>query len=112
MKASIVWWNLAESQQTIESLRNYLDDEGVRPWHSVRGLYLKFWISDLENNRWGAVSLWQSDDVIHQPLPPNRALQLIGYPPTQRILFDIEAVVEGVHGQRILVESKLTSRKP
>lgn len=92
-------------------MRNYLSDEGVRPWHSVHGLYLKFWISDPENNWWGAVSLWESDDVLHQPLPPNRALQLIGYPPTQRILFDIEAVAEGVHGQRILVEGGLTSRK-
>jgi hypothetical protein len=104
MKASIVWWDLSGSQQTIESLRNYLSDEGVQPWCSVRGLCLKFWISDPENNRWGAVSLWEHDDVVRQPLPPNRAFELIGYLPTQRISFDIEAAVEGVHGRRIITE--------
>ncbi len=111
MKASIVWWDLAESQQTIESLRNYLSDEGVRPWRSVRGLCLKFWISDPESNRWGAVSLWEHDDAVQQPLPPNRAFELIGYPPTQRISFDIEAVVEGVHGQLAIAECGLIFHK-
>lgn len=107
MKVSIQWWDLAGSRQTIESLRNYLRDEGVQPWRSVHGLCLKFWISDPENNRWGAVSVWESADSIHQPLPPNRASELIGYPPAARISFDIEATVEGVHEQNMVNGSGL-----
>jgi hypothetical protein len=96
MKAAIAWWDLAGSDQTIDSLREYLRDEGVQPWAAVRGLRLKFWISDRAGNRWGAVMLWESADGHDQPLPPHRAAELIGYPPTERVRFDVEATVEGV----------------
>lgn len=97
MKAVISWWDLSESEQTIDSLREFLRDEGVRPWSTVAGLCLKFWIADREHNRWGAVMLWESPDYGKQPLPPHRAAELIGYPASQRIVFDVEATVEGVH---------------
>jgi hypothetical protein len=99
MKATIAWWDLTDSEQTIDSLREYLRDEGVRPWASVRGLRLKFWISDREGNRWGAVMLWESADAGTQVLPPHRATELIGYPPTERVRFDVEATIEGVHSE-------------
>jgi hypothetical protein len=95
MKVTIAWWNLAESEQTIESLRAYLHDEGVAPWDNVEGLCLKLWIADPEHDRWGAIMVWESDDSDQQPLPPNKAADLIGYPPTQRAAFEIEATAQG-----------------
>lgn len=102
MKIAISWWDLNDSEQTIESLRTYLRDEGVEPWRDVHGLRLKLWVADQEHNRWGAVVLWESADAAKQQLPPNRAAELIGYPPTERISFDLEATVEGVCLQQAL----------
>lgn len=97
MRATIAWWDLSRSEQTIDTLREYLRDEGVRPWEAVRGLRLKFWVADREGNRWGAVMLWESDGPGDQQLPPHKAAELIGYGPTERVRFDVEATVEGVH---------------
>ncbi|MFJ8186989.1 hypothetical protein [Streptomyces sp. NPDC096105] len=97
MKATISWWDLTGSGQTIDSLREYLRDEGVEPWTEVHGMRLKFWISDRETNRWGAVMLWDSEADLKAPMPPNRATELIGYPPAVRMLSDVEALVEGIH---------------
>ena len=94
MKATISWWDLTRSDQTIDSLRDYLRDEGVEPWTEVRGMRLKFWISDRATNRWGAVMLWDTDADLTAPMPPNRATELIGYPPTVRMLSDVEACGE------------------
>lgn len=102
MKATISWWDLTGSGQTIDSLRVYLRDEGVDPWTEIHGLRLKFWISDRETNRWGAVMLWDSDADLTAPMPPNRATELIGYPPTVRMMSDVEAIVEGVHSGRLV----------
>jgi hypothetical protein len=96
MKATVAWWDLTHSAQTIDSLREYLRAEGVRPWASVPGLRLKFWVADRAGNRWGAVMLWDTDDVDPRSLPPHRAAELIGYPPTERVRFDVEATVTGV----------------
>ena len=63
----------------------------------MHGMRLKFWISDRETNRWGAVMLWDATADLTAPMPPNRAAELIGYPPTVRILTDVEAIVEGIH---------------
>jgi hypothetical protein len=116
MKATIAWWDLTDSEQTIDSLREYLRGEAVQPWSSVRGLRLKFWISDRVGNRWGAVMLWESDDIDDQPLPPHRAAELIGYPPTERVRFDIEATIEGffsdpeLSGRGLALEGGRTAR--
>ncbi|MEU0369309.1 hypothetical protein ABZ070_03435 [Streptomyces sp. NPDC006283] len=100
MKATISWWDLSGSDQTIDSLRVYLRDEGVEPWAQIHGLRLKFWISDRQTNRWGAVMLWESTADPTAPMPPNRATELIGYPPTHRMTTAVEAIVEGVHSGR------------
>lgn len=91
MRAVIVWWDLTGSAQTIESLRDFLRDEAVDRFSQVPGLRLKFWISDAATNRWGAVLLWESAEAAI----PQRAAELIGYPPTERHAFDVEATVEG-----------------
>lgn len=94
MRTVIVWWDLSESAQTIESLRTYLVDESVAAFAEVPGLRLKTWIADPETNRWGAILLWESGEAAAQPLP-SRAAELIGYPPTRSHAFDVEATVEG-----------------
>lgn len=93
MKVIVSWWDLSGSRQTIDSLQAYLRDEAVPVWAEVEGLRLKLWVSDRDGNRWGAVMVWESE--VGQPLPPHRAAELIGYPPTQRLQFDVEASVEG-----------------
>ncbi|GII90040.1 hypothetical protein [Sinosporangium siamense] len=102
MKATISWWDLSGSDQTIDSLRAHLREEGVAPWSRIHGLRLKFWISDRLSNRWGAVMLWESTADPTVPMPPNRATELIGYPPTHRMATDVEAIVEGVHSGQLV----------
>lgn len=102
MKVTIAWWSLDRSGQTIDSLREYLRDEGVQPWSAVEGLRLKLWIADREANRWGALMVWESAEAARAPLPPNRAADLIGYPPTHRASFDVEATAEGRHAEHQL----------
>ncbi|MFI9051744.1 hypothetical protein [Streptomyces sp. NPDC053427] len=101
MHVVIAWWDLAESSQTIDSLRTYLRDESVTAFTDVPGLRLKTWISDRAANRWGAVLLWESREAAAQPLP-GRAPELIGYPPAARFAFDVEATVEGRYTQEAL----------
>ncbi|WEH36695.1 hypothetical protein PZB75_27095 [Streptomyces sp. AM 4-1-1] len=96
MLAVIVWWNLEESGQTIESLREFLRAEAVDRFSHVTGLRLKFWISDQDTNRWGAVLLWESVEAAAAPIP-GRAAELIGYPPSHHFSFTIEATTEGIY---------------
>lgn len=100
MRVDIAWWDLDQSAATVESLREHLRDGTAEQWSAVPGLRLKFWMADGERNRWGAVMLWETG----RPgvLPPNRAAELIGSPPTHRLSFDIEAVVEGAYTQAAL----------
>ncbi|WP_077801961.1 hypothetical protein [Streptomyces sp. JHA26] len=102
MRAMVAWWDLTESDQTIGSLRSFLRDEAVEAWSEQHGLVLKLWIADDENNRWGAILLWESAEAAAPP-HPRSAAELIGYPPTHRTWFDIEATVEGCHGIPSLV---------
>ncbi|MFD5751129.1 hypothetical protein [Streptomyces sp. NPDC127033] len=102
MKAMIAWWDLTGSDRTIASLRAFLTDEAVNAWSEQDGLVLKLWIADDENNRWGAVLLWESEEAAAPP-HPRSAAELIGFPPTHRTWFDIEAVVEGRHSVPSLI---------
>ena len=91
-----VWWDLTESEQTIETLRAYLRDESVDAFSHVRGLLLKIWIADPDTDRWGAVLMWDSTHSAGQPLP-SRATDLIGYPPTHTHAYEVEATCQGPH---------------
>ncbi|MFF5114096.1 hypothetical protein [Streptosporangium sp. NPDC000509] len=95
MQAVVVWWDLRESDQTVDSLRAFLRDEAVDRFAGIPGLRLKFWISDRSSDRWGAVLLWESAEAAAVPLPA-RAAELIGFPPVQRSVFDVEATTEGI----------------
>ncbi|OLB74686.1 MAG: hypothetical protein AUI14_22860 [Actinobacteria bacterium 13_2_20CM_2_71_6] len=96
MRVDVVWWDLTGSAQTIDSLSDDLRDGGTEPWRDVPGLCLKVWLADRQNNRWGALMLWEPDRPADRPLPANRAAELIGYPPTHRTRFDAAAMVEGI----------------
>ncbi|MEV7389977.1 hypothetical protein [Streptomyces sp. NPDC091215] len=95
MWVDIAWWDLDGTPQTVDSLREHLRDGAVDAWRDVPGLRLKLWMADRQHNRWGAVMLWEADRPAE--LPPNRAAQLIGRPPTHRTRFEVEATVEGAH---------------
>lgn len=94
MHVVVMTWDLSRSKQTIDSLREYLREESVDTHAAVSGLRLKVWISDPDANRWGAIYLWESREAASHPVP-SRASQLIGYPPSRREEFDVEATVEG-----------------
>ena len=67
MRTVIVWWDLSDSVQTIESLRTYLLDESVTAFAEVPGLRFKMWIADPQTNRWGAVLPWESAEAATEP---------------------------------------------
>ncbi|MEY9211727.1 hypothetical protein NI17_009035 [Thermobifida halotolerans] len=96
MRIDIAWWDLDASAQTIDTLRGHLADAAA-VWGDVPGLRLKLWMADRDRNRWGAVMVWEESRPHDSALPPNRAAELIGYPPTHRSRFEVEAAVEGLH---------------
>ena len=96
MTVTIVWWDLTDSDATIEALEQDMRNS-IDAWHDVEGLRVKLWIADRENSRWGAVMWWDPDVPPEPPLPPNRAAELIGRPPTHRTQFDVVATAEGKH---------------
>lgn len=96
MTVTIVWWDLTDAEVPIETLEHDLQTS-LDAWDDVEGLRVKLWIADRENNRWGAVMWWDTDVPPGRPLPPNRAAELIGRPPTQRTEFDVIATAGGRH---------------
>jgi hypothetical protein len=101
--ASIILWDLSRSEQTVASLRTYLRDYAVDAYSRVDGLRLKLWISSTgpeggpEGETWGAIYLWDDwRSAYGRPPGVSRVVELIGYAPTRREYFSIEAAVEGV----------------
>jgi hypothetical protein len=88
----LVLWNLADSDTTIEQLRDYLRDEAVAAFEEVPGILFKGWIADENTERWGAVYVFESAAAAEQPLP-SRVRELIGKEPEIAELFDLEASV-------------------
>lgn len=97
MRVVVAWWDLAGSHATIDALRTYLWEEAIDAWSQVEGLALKLWVADRERDRWGAVMVWESDRAGRTGLPAHRAAELIGYGPTSRTEFTVEATVAGSH---------------
>jgi hypothetical protein len=96
---SIVLWNLSHSEQTVASLRAYLRDYAVDAYSQAPGLRQKVWISSTgpDGETWGAVYLWDNKEAAYgRPPIPSRVVELIGYLPTSRQYFGVEAATEGV----------------
>lgn len=95
---SIVRWDLSRSEQTVASLRAYLRDYAVEAYSRVEGLRLKLWISSTgpEGETWGAVYLWDDwQRAYGRPPGVSKVVELIGYAPTWREYFSVEAATEG-----------------
>ncbi|MFI5931965.1 hypothetical protein [Actinoplanes sp. NPDC051494] len=96
---SIILWDLSRSGQTVASLRAYLRDSAVDAYAQVPGLRQKTWISSTgpEGETWGAVYLWDNAQALYgRPPAASQVGRLIGYMPTSRQYFGVEATVEGV----------------
>lgn len=98
MYATIVLWDLSASEQTVESLRSYLRDYAVEAYGRVDGLRQKTWVASTgpEGEVWGAIYLWETRDLAYgRPPGVSRVVELIGFRPTQRLYFSVEAGVDG-----------------
>lgn len=96
---SIILWDLSQSEQTVTSLRKHLRDYAVDAYSRIPGLRQKVWISSTgpEGELWGAVYLWDNEESAYgRPPAVSRVGELIGYRPTRREYFSVEAAVEGV----------------
>jgi hypothetical protein len=98
MYCSLILWNLSQSARTVASLRDYLRDYAVEAYAQVPGLRQKVWVSSTgpEGEMWGAVYLWDdAEQAYGRPPGVSRVVELIGYAPTQRTYFSVEATVGG-----------------
>ena len=95
MYVAIVTWDLSRSSQTVESLRDYLDDYAVDAFTGLAGMRVKLWFSNAARQVWGAVYVWESLAAADPTRLPSRAVELIGYPPTAVSVFALEAVAAG-----------------
>jgi hypothetical protein len=98
---SIILWDLSHSEQTVASLRAYLRDYAVDAYSHVPGLRQKIWISSTgpDGEIWGAVYLWDDKEAVYgRPPIASRVVELIGYLPTSRQYFGVEAATEGLSG--------------
>ncbi|WP_433347494.1 hypothetical protein [Micromonospora sp. CA-111912] len=96
---SIIMWDLSHSEQTVASLRAYLRDYAVDAYSQVPGLRQKVWISSTgpDGETWGAVYLWDNKEAAYGAPPvASRVGELIGYLPTSRQYFGVEAAAEGL----------------
>lgn len=96
--ATIVLWDLSGSEQTVAGLRAYLRDYAVDAYSTVSGLRQKLWISSTgpTGEMWGAIYLWDDWRLAYgRPPGVSRVVELIGYPPTRREYFSVEAATEG-----------------
>lgn len=101
MRAIVSWWDLGDTDPSIDDLRRDLADDGVEAWSDVAGLALKLWISDDERNLWGAVMVWDDQAPSPHLLPLNRAAERIGRPADTRAETTVETLVRGT-GRMVL----------
>lgn len=88
MYAVVVWWDLAGSAQTIDSLHRRLPRQDRIGAGTDTPRHLVSWMHDRPGNRWGAVLMSESSDVVHWTVLL-AATELIGYPPTDRWSFEL-----------------------
>jgi len=88
----IALWNLADSDVTVEHLRQYIRDDAMPAFETVHGLLFKAWVSHENSERWGVVDVFESAEAADQPLP-YRARELIGRDADIVEVFDVEATI-------------------
>ncbi|MBB1258107.1 hypothetical protein H3147_04590 [Streptomyces sp. OF8] len=92
MKAMVAWWDLTDSEESPDTLRDFVRDE-EKYWRDIPGLLLKVWISDPSSGRWGAVLVWESEEAARSAVLPRSPAGAIGHPVDFRAWFDVEAAV-------------------
>jgi hypothetical protein len=92
MIVRLVLWNLADTDVTIDDLRDYVRDESFAAFSGLPGLLFKLWIADEGSERWGAIYVFDSHEAAAQPLP-GKAPELIGKPPDLVEEFDVEGTL-------------------
>ncbi|GAA1568896.1 hypothetical protein GCM10009827_108280 [Dactylosporangium maewongense] len=102
MYLMIVAWDLARSEQTTTSLRDYLRGYAVDAFTGLPGMLGKFWFSNEPRQIWGAVYLWTTLAHADPARLPSRAVELIGYEPTSVSVFALEAVAAGADWSKLL----------
>jgi hypothetical protein len=90
MVVRLVLWSLADSLTNVGELRRYLRDESPSEFDGMPGLLFIAWVSDETTERFGSVSIWESNQAAEQPLP-SRARELIGKDPEIGEILDLEA---------------------
>lgn len=94
MYAVVVWWDLAGSAQTIDSLHRRLPRQDRIAAGKDTPRHLVSWMHDRPGNRWGAVLMSESAEVVHWTVLL-AATELIGYPPTDRWSFQLDPGPDG-----------------
>ncbi|GGS46234.1 hypothetical protein [Actinokineospora fastidiosa] len=105
MFVSLVLWDLSLSIQTVASLRSHLRDYAVEAYSTVPGLHQKIWVASTgpEGETWGALYLWDTWDLAYgRPPGVSKVVELIGYPPTSRTYFGVEAATGGLSAVAVL----------
>ncbi len=92
MVVRFVLWSLADSDTSVDELREYIRTEAADAFADVPGLLFKAWVSDENTERWGAMYVFANHEAAEQPLP-SRARELIGKDPDIVEVFDLEASV-------------------
>ena len=114
MRAVLVLWDLScGSKVSFEELRQYLRDESIAMFGQLAGLRQKTWISNPETGRWGALYLFderEQADALVGRIDRGRVVALTGLVPDVQA-FDLEAVVEGKHAGRDLLEAGLARER-
>ncbi|MCK9487547.1 MAG: YdhR family protein [Dehalococcoidia bacterium] len=98
-----VMWDLgpggAASRASFEELRAYVRERSVPRFEQMAGLRQKTWISNPETGRWGALYLFDTPEqrqAVVDAVNASPVGEMTGVQPSFEV-FDVEAVVEGVH---------------
>jgi hypothetical protein len=87
--ARLLLWSLADSKTTVDELRRVVRDEVAPEVESVPGLRFKGWVSDEAGERWGAIELWDSQELADLA-SHRRERDLIGKDPEIGEEFELE----------------------
>lgn len=88
MIVRLVLWSLADSDSSLDDLREALDEEPP----DAPGRRFAAWISDESSERFGEVSVWDSPED-SELSGPSRLRELIGRDPDVWEQFDLESWV-------------------
>lgn len=98
MIALFMLFPLSTTHKTVGALRSYIVDRSVAKYREVDGLRMKVFLSNQDEDTFGALYLWESEEALAAALPQLGASvqDRWGIVPTMQ-RFEVEAIVEGRH---------------